>query len=170
VLGDRRFGHSQVEPLARVGGLHCRTTFDILSSVSSVAADEHNGRSDGKRNYKISNDHVVKFLIHRGGIYAIEGMDHMSLTCGSVIQIARQRPLDHWRAARVVRLPWAPTAAALKGDGTMLIALSNAFVALKPNRDVQMLIDEAPWENLYPSSAILTPDALSLFGHAAIRR
>jgi len=45
----------------------------------------------------------------------------------------------------------------------MLIVLSNALVAVTPKQEIQTIIDEAPWETLYPTSAVLTSDESHLY-------
>jgi hypothetical protein len=40
----------------------------------------------------------------------------------------------------------------------MLLALSNSLVKMGTDHEVHVFLDEAPWESLYPSSAILTSD------------
>ena len=119
--------------------------------------------SNGKQHYRMSYDHVQAFFVIGKDIYAIEGMNHMSLSCGSVIKIAKQGVPHRWKVERVAKLPWAPYAVVTKQDGTMLLALSNSLVEMGADHDVHVLIDEAPWESLYPSSAFLTSDERFLY-------
>lgn len=117
----------------------------------------------GRNHYKVSDDQVVAFFRHSDGIYAIEGLAHLGISCGSVIRISRPAPNAHWHALRVVRLPYAPSTVAVRRDGTMVIALSDSLVSVGPDHQVKTLIAEVPWQSLYPSSSILSPDESHLY-------
>ena len=118
---------------------------------------------DGKHYYKISNHQVVAFFTLSDGIYAIEGLAHMGISCGSVIHIIRPTTAEHWQAAGIVRLPFAPLTVAVRGDGMMLIVLTDSLVSVGGDHQVHTLISEAPWEGLYPASSILLPDEDRLY-------
>jgi len=53
---------------------------------------------EGTHHYKISNHQVVAFFTLSDAVYAIEGLSHMGLSCGSVIHIQRPTPSARWRA------------------------------------------------------------------------
>jgi hypothetical protein len=112
----------------------------------------------GKHYYKISNHQVVAFFNLPDGIYAIEGLAHMGISCGSVIQVTRPMTGGRWQAVRVVRLPFAPQSISVRRDGVMLIVLTASLVSVDKDHQVRTLIAEAPWETLYPASSILSPE------------
>jgi hypothetical protein len=118
---------------------------------------------DGTHHYKISNHQVVAFFSLPDGIYAVEGLAHMGMSCGSVIRITRPTTSAHWEASRVVRLPYAPNTVAVRRDGSIVIALSDSLVSVGPDHQVTTLISNAPWGDLYPSSSILVPDESRLY-------
>jgi hypothetical protein len=118
---------------------------------------------DGKRNYKVSDDQVVAFFTLDDGVYAIEGLAHGSESRGSVIRMARPDPRGRWQAHEVTKLPFAPYAVSVCKDGTMLIALSDALVAVGDDRKVRVLLADAPWDSLYPNSSVLSRDEQKLY-------
>jgi hypothetical protein len=118
--------------------------------------------ADGKRHYKISNHHIVAFLLLPDGIYAIEGLAHMA-SCGSLILIERPATAARWQAAKVVRLPYAPSTAVVRRDGSILVALSESLVSVGPDHHITTLISDASWPDISPSSSVLLPDESRLY-------
>jgi hypothetical protein len=117
---------------------------------------------DGGQHYKISNDQVAAFFTVRDVTYGIEGLQHFS-SCGSLIRMARSLSTKRWRAITVMELPSAPGAIAIKHDGTMLITLSDSLISVAPDRHMDTLVSEAPWETLYPSSSVISLDGSRLY-------
>jgi hypothetical protein len=117
---------------------------------------------DGKHHYKISNDQVVAFYRLQDGLYAIEGLQHFS-SCGSMLRVARTSSMARWQAHTIMELPFAPGAISVKHDGTMLITLSDSLISVSPDHHVKTLIAKAPWETLYPSSSVMSPDESRLY-------
>jgi len=118
---------------------------------------------DGKRSYKISDHQVVDFFSLSEGIYAIEGLAHLSMSEGSVIRITRSKTGAPWEAVSVVKLPYAPYSVSVSRVGTMLITLSDSLVSVGPDRKVHTLLPNAPWSGFYPTSSILAPDEKRLY-------
>ena len=118
---------------------------------------------DGQQNYKISEHHVVDFFSLTDGIYAIEGLAHLSMSEGSIIRIARPQPDAHWQAATVTKLPFAPYAVSVRRDGTMLVTLSDSLVSVGDDRKITTLLPDAPWTGLYPNSSVLSSDEQKLY-------
>jgi hypothetical protein len=119
--------------------------------------------TDGKLSYEISNHQVVDFFSLSNGIYAIEGLAHMTMSEGSVIRISRQNAGDTWQATSVVKLPYAPYAVSIRRDGTMLITLSDSLVSVNQNSCIHTLLPRAPWGQFYPNSSIISPDGRLLY-------
>jgi hypothetical protein len=118
---------------------------------------------DGKHSYPISNDQIVDFFSLADGIYAIEGLAHLSGSRGSILRITRPKEGAPWRAQSVVALPYAPYAVAVRRDGIALITLSDSLVSVDPELKVETLISDAPWGALYPSSSVLAQDEQKLY-------
>lgn len=118
---------------------------------------------DGKHNYKVSDHQVVDFFSLPGGLHAIEGLAHLTMSNGSIIRIARSEPSGHWRASTLTKLPLAPYAISVRRDGTMLITLSDSLVSVGASHEINTLLPEAPWGGLYPTSSVLSPNEQKLY-------
>ena len=118
---------------------------------------------DGAHNYKVSHHQVVAFVTLPDGIYAVEGLVHLGISRGSIIQVARTKAGDHWEATTIADLPFALYAVVLRHEGTMLITLSDALVSFGADRKVHTVLADAPWGGLYPNSSLLSPDEQRLY-------
>ena len=118
---------------------------------------------DGKRSYPISDDQIVDFFSLADGIYAIEGLAHLSASLGSILRITRPKEGAPWRAQSVAVLPYAPYAVAVRRDGTAMITLSDSLVSVGPDLKVEALLPDAPWGALYPTCSVLGPDEQKLY-------
>ena len=119
--------------------------------------------ADGKRNYKISDHQVWQFFHLPDGVYAVEGLAHLTMNEGSLIRITRADSRSHWQARTVVRLPAAPQAGSVMSDGTLILALHDALVRIDRNHTVHTLLAHSPWESLYPNSSILVDHEQKLY-------
>ena len=118
---------------------------------------------DGKRNYKISDHHIVDFFSLADGLHAIAGLAHLSMSEGTIIRIARPQPKARWHASTVTKLPFAPYAISVRRDGTMLVTLSHSLVSIGDDRKIATLLPDAPWGGLYPNSSVLSSDQQKLY-------
>jgi hypothetical protein len=110
---------------------------------------------DGSENYPISDHAVVDLLRRADGIYATEGVAHMLSSRGSLLRIARDGA--RWQATTALQLPFAPYAATVLADGSMLVTLSDALVSIDGNLALRTVVADAPWKMLYPNSSVLSP-------------
>ena len=115
---------------------------------------------DGKQNYKISNHQVVDFFSGLHGVHAIEGLDHMGYSSGSVVRIDRADG-ERWQASTVVKLPGVPCTISTRRDGAMFITSPNSVVAVSGDRKVTTLLQDPWWYR--PTSSVLSPDERKLF-------
>jgi hypothetical protein len=97
---------------------------------------------DGRKNYYISDHQIVELFSLKGGIYATEGLAHLHTSRGSIITINYEPSTQRWGAAPFAELPFAPCAATIAPDGTMLITTSDAVVAIGSDRKVRILIPQ----------------------------
>src|SRR4029434_10906392 len=111
---------------------------------------------DGKSNYKISDHQVVDFFFLSDGLYAIEGLAHLSMSKGSIIHIVRPKAGERWQAILVTRLPFAPYAISVLSGDTMLITLSDSLVSVGKDHKIHTILPDAPWGGLYPNSSVLS--------------
>jgi hypothetical protein len=118
---------------------------------------------DGKHSYPISNDQIVDFFSLADGIYAIEGLAHLSGSRGSILRVTRPKEGAPWRAQSVVALPYAPYAVSVRRDGTAVITLSDSLVSVGHDLKAETLVPDAPWGALYPTCSVLAPDEQKLY-------
>jgi len=118
---------------------------------------------DGKRHYKISDHQIVDFFSLSNGVHAIEGLAHLGLSRGSVIRIIRPKSSESWQATSVTRLPFVPEAVSVRRDGTMLVTLSDSLVSIGSDYKIQTLLLNAPWDDFYPNSSVLSVDEQKLY-------
>jgi hypothetical protein len=119
--------------------------------------------ADGAQNYRISEDPVIAFFTRPDGLYAIEGLAHMTLSRGSVIRLTRTPADGKWHSEVATPLPFAPSALAVRHDGSLLIVLSDSLVSVGLDHRVHAVLAEVPWSALYPTSAVLSPDERRLY-------
>lgn len=86
---------------------------------------------DGKQKYEISNHEIVQFIKRDNKIYAIEGLDHGSISEGSIIEVNK---LDEkWRAIDYLKLPSAPAGIDLDINNRFIIITSNSLLTIDTN-------------------------------------
>lgn len=118
---------------------------------------------DGNASYMISQHQVVAFFCWADSVHAIEGLEHLGLSHGSVIRIDRQRAEERWRATVLVDLASAPHAVTPHQDGTILITVSDGIVAVGPDRTVSRLLANRELGAFLPTSSALTVDGQRLY-------
>lgn len=118
---------------------------------------------DGGRHEKISSHHIGGFFQRADGVHAIEGSTAPGARHGAVIRIARGQPDRRWHTHLLTRLPNTPEAVSVQADGTALITLSDALVAIDPHGQLRGVLANAPWPKFYPNSATLSADQRRLY-------
>jgi hypothetical protein len=116
---------------------------------------------NGTQRYKISDHQVVQFVALPKGLHAIEGLDWVFK--GSLIRLAKRRAGGRWQAVEVARLPGAPYAAEKRRDGTLLVVLAQAIVAIDSDYHIQTLLGGAPWVYSFTTSSVLARDETFLY-------
>ena len=113
--------------------------------------------SDGKNYYKISNHEIVQFINRGGKQYAIEGLAHLGMSEGSVIEI--YKPNDKWSVKEHLKLPTAPEAIALDSQDNFIIITSKSLLKVDRNAQITFLVDKGLWyAALYPNSMVIRND------------
>jgi len=74
---------------------------------------------DGKKRYEISKRQIVQFIKRDNKIYAIEGLAHLTMTGGSIIEIEKQK--RKWVAKEFLKLPTTPEAIQLDSKGNFIV-------------------------------------------------
>jgi hypothetical protein len=111
---------------------------------------------DGKRRYRVSDDHVVSFIPTGSGLLAIEGIAHGTVSRGRIVRLARDAN-NQWRAELFVDLGAAPEVAERDRDGTLIVATTGRLLRVTPaSRKTDVLLDQVFWGGLYPNSMVIT--------------
>lgn len=112
--------------------------------------------SNGKQRYQVSSDMVVQFLERSKKYYAIEGLAHLSMSDGSIIEIEKVN--GKWTTKEYLKLPFAPYAANIDSKNNFIIITSDNFLSVDINKRVDTLIAEGFWSSLYPTSMVIKKD------------
>lgn len=112
--------------------------------------------TDGEQRYRISEDQVCQFLLTPQGVFALEGLAHLTVSRGQVIQLA-QDAQGHWTSARFVELGYAPETGLVDEEGSLIVATTNSLVQVHADRTQTVLLPKVFWGGLYPRSMILSP-------------
>jgi hypothetical protein len=113
--------------------------------------------NDGKQHYKISDDEIVQFIKRGDIIYAIEGLDHLSLSEGSILNIEKTN--GKWTTQTYLQLPTAPGGVGLDSQNNLIVVTSKSLIAVDTNAKAKILIEEGIWYyGLYPASLVILDD------------
>ncbi len=109
---------------------------------------------DGKRKYEISEHEIVQFIKRDNKIYAIEGLAHLSMSQGSIIQIMKVN--KKWATVNYLKLPSAPDGVDLASNNNFVIITSESLLTVDTNLKIDTLIEEGFWRaGLYPTSLVI---------------
>jgi len=111
---------------------------------------------DGKLNYRISEHEIVQFKKRGNKIYAIEGLAHMSLSEGSMVEIKKMA--NKWIASPYLKLPSAPYAIDLDSNNNFVIISSHSLLKVDVKAKIHVLVKDAFWDGLYPNSLLIKDD------------
>lgn len=109
--------------------------------------------NDGKKKYEISSHEIVQFVVRDNKIYAIEGLAHLLMSEGSIIQI--QKKNGRWTTSEYVKLPSALDAIAIDEHNNFIIITSHILLAIDATAKTRTLVEKGFWLGLYPTSLII---------------
>jgi hypothetical protein len=118
---------------------------------------------DGSQNYMVSGDQVVAFALLPDRLLAVEGLAHMITSRGSIVRLEPPKDQGRWTVHGVAQLPFAPYAAVVQNNGHIVIVLSDSLVRATANGDLQTLLSDVPWTQLYPNSAAMSQDDMHVY-------
>ena len=111
----------------------------------------------GQKHIKISDHQIVDFISYQGRVFAIEGLAHLSLSEGSIIEIKPSNKGVGFTVSTLLNLPEAPEAAAFMRNGTLVLALSDSLALWSETSGLQILMQDATW-GLYSNSLVISND------------
>ena len=117
--------------------------------------------NDGSRKYKISDDQIVDFMATPTGIIAIQGLTHLGMSYGSVVELAKNTDTGHWVSRERKSLPQAPESFVRSKDGHLFIALSDSLALLTPDNKLEVLATSADW--VRPDTLVMSADESKIY-------
>jgi hypothetical protein len=117
--------------------------------------------NDGSRKYKISDDQVVDFMATPTGIIAIQGLAHLGLGEGSVVELAKNPDTGCWVSKERKSLPQAPESFVRSKDGDLFIALSDSLALLTPDNKLEVLVQSTDW--VRPDTLVTSADESKIY-------
>jgi hypothetical protein len=119
---------------------------------------------DGKKQSKISDDQVIRFIETDAGLFALEGCSHAFAIDGKIIRLVRGGD-GLWHSELVVDLKDTPEAAMQAQDGNLIVATFHGLLRVDPRtKKVDVLLANAFWGGLGPTSIIQSPSGSILIG------
>lgn len=106
--------------------------------------------ADGKERYQVSDHQVNQFFAFGDRILAVEGLAHLGMSKGSVIELIRDS--KRWKASTFAELTGSGVAMADLPDGRLCIVTSDRLLAVSLEKKVEVLLPAPDWGGLYPSS------------------
>ena len=88
--------------------------------------------NNGANKYKVSNDQIVQFKIRDNKIYAAEGLAHLSISEGSIIEIKKE--IGKWKTLAYLKLPSAPKAIELDSKNSFIIVTSSSLLSVDTDK------------------------------------
>ena len=112
---------------------------------------------DGKKREKLSETWINQFVETKSGLLALEGLAHGLENRGRVLRLARNQE-GRWHSETFVELQQTAWVAAKEADDSLIVPTTGRLLRVKPaEKKIEVMIDDAFWENLYPSSMVITP-------------
>lgn len=85
-------------------------------------------------------------------VYAIQGIAHLNLSRGSIIEIKKEN--GKWVTEHYLTLPHAPEGIDVHG-AKFIIITSNALIKVDKEKNIEYLIKDGFWGYLYPTSLVV---------------
>jgi hypothetical protein len=117
---------------------------------------------NGKKKRKLSNHQVNEFLFDQKRIFAVEGLAHLGLSRGSMIELRKER--DKWISEQFIPLPGSAEAIAKVSSGNYVIVTSDMLLRVNLKKEVNILIPNGNWGTLYPNSVAIDDDGFIFIG------
>lgn len=118
--------------------------------------------SGGTNRRKLSDHQINQFMIDNGRIFAVEGLAHLSLSRGSMIEMRKEKGL--WSVEEFVPLPESAEAIAQASSGDYVIVTSDMLLRINLEKELRILVPNGDWSALYPNSVALADDGFIYIG------
>lgn len=116
---------------------------------------------DGKARKKISDHQVNEFLLEGTRIFAVQGLAHLGLSEGSIIEVKKVG--GEWKAEDMIPLPGSGDAIARVADGDYVVVTDDALLRFDAkNKNLVRLVSKGDW--LYPNSVAVSKAGMVYIG------
>ena len=110
--------------------------------------------ADGLNRLPLSYKGVRQFFQRDNKIYAIEGLAHLSISEGSIIELYKTG--GNWKDSLYITMPNAPYVAAIDDSDNIIVITSHGLYSIDRNRKIETLVHDGFWEGfLYPNSLVV---------------
>ncbi len=154
------------EPKTKPGTCLCNKKYVVKVAdgwLRFANAGEWGGRvdwfsPDGVRHYKISIDQVSDYAQTPAGLFAVQGLAHLSSSRGTFLRF-EQNAAGKWQSRTIVDLESAPYSLLTETGGTFLIVTGDRLIRVHPaDKTVTQLAKANFWNILYPNSLVAAPN------------
>ena len=104
--------------------------------------------------HKISDAQVVDYVTAGTNVFVLDGLAHLMSSRGQVLRLIPADGNRDWQLVPYAPLPEAPYAATAEKDGALLIITSSKLLRLRPDKTMEILINDGFWRGLSPNSII----------------
>jgi hypothetical protein len=118
---------------------------------------------DGRARRKLSDDQVNQFLVDEGRIVAVQGLAHLRISEGSLIEVTDEG--GRWSVRELVRLPECGEAIAKVGRNEYAVVTSGQLLRVGTDeKKIRELTPKDAWNSLYPTSVVIGADGCAYLG------
>ena len=144
------------DPLGN-GSLFCQVTdgWIVAYNQGEFGAALRWFSTDGKSERSISAHQVNQFLRQGDRIFAVEGLAHLTMSTGSLIELKESG--GRWTVVTLAECPEAPEAFAETGDESFVIAFSGSFGIYEKGKGLRILAKDM-WGGPNPTSLVVSAD------------
>lgn len=109
--------------------------------------------SDGSQQKRVSRAMIVQFIERDNKIYAIDGLDHMGLNIGSIVELKKID--ENWTITKYLKLSSTPHAVQKDSKDNFVIVTSDNLIKVDRKGKVSTIYKRGFWSYLYPTSLVL---------------
>ncbi|MDP4260989.1 MAG: hypothetical protein Q8941_00545 [Bacteroidota bacterium] len=114
---------------------------------------------DGKESYEIGEYQLVGFAKRDNKIYAIEGLAHLGLSGGNLLEIIKEN--NKWVAKKYLDLREAPLGIDVDSRDNIIVMTSTKILAIDNTKKIDTLVYRGFWyPYLYPTSLVIKNNIL----------
>ena len=110
---------------------------------------------NGIDSIKISEHHVNQFIALNNKFYAIEGLSHLGLSDGSIIEIVNKNGI--WTTNKMIQCHESPEVFDIYDEHSFIIVFHKSIGIFQKDGDIK-IITQTSWNGLYPNSLVLSSD------------